>query len=78
MYTLLLLINCHEAGDGHFALLMNTSQLMLVTGAVDVGHVPISMLPVEINISALLIVNKVSQNVVPLQSPGAQKDDKFT
>ena len=78
MYPLLLFINVHGAGDGYFALLINTSQLMLVPSAVDVGHVPITMLPVEINISALLLDNKVSQNVVPLHSRGAQRGVKFT
>ena len=78
MYPLLLFINVHGAGDGHFALLINTSQWMLVTGDVDVGHVPITMLPVEINISALLLDNKASQNVVPLHCRSAQREVKFT
>ena len=51
---------------------------MLVTGAVDVGNVPITMLPVGMNISALLLDNKVSQNIVPLHSRGAQREDKLT
>ena len=78
MYPLLLFINVHGAGDGHFTLLINTSQLMLITGAVDIGNVPITMLPVEMNISVLLLHNKVSQNAVPLHSRGAQREDKFT
>ena len=68
MYSLLLFINAQGASDGHCALLIKTSQLVLVKGVVDVGHVPISMLPVETNISALLLDNKVS----------AQREDKFT
>ena len=78
MYPLPLFINVHGAGDGHFALLINTSQLMLITGAVDIGNVPITMLPVKMNISALLLDNNVSQNVVPLNSRGAQGEDQFT
>ena len=78
MYPLPLFINVHGAGDGHFALLINTSQLMLITGAVDIGNVPITMLPVKMNISALLLDKKVIQNIVPLYSRGAQREDKFT
>ena len=78
MYPLLLFINVHGAGDGHFAVLINTIQLMLITGAGDIGNVPITMLLVKMNISALLLDNKVSQNVVPLHSRGAQREDKFT
>ena len=78
MYSLPLFNNVHGAGDGHFALLINTSQLMLIKGAVDVAHVPITLLPVEMNISAFILDNKVSQNVVPLHSRGALRVDKFT
>ena len=78
MYPLPLFINVHGAGDRHFALLINKSQLMFVTGAVDFGNVPITMLLVKMNISALLLDNKVSQNIVPLYSRGAQREDKFT
>ena len=35
MYPLFLFINVHGAGDGHFVLLINTSQLMLVTDEVS-------------------------------------------
>ena len=78
MYPLLLFINVHGAGDGHYAFLINTSQMMLVTDAVNIGIVPIAMLAVDMNISSLLLDNKVSQYVVPLHSRGAQKEDKFT
>ena len=78
MYPLLIFINVNGACDGHFALLKNTSQLRLVTGAVDNGNMPITMLSVEMNISALLLDNKVSVNVVPLHSRGAQREDEFT
>ena len=78
MYPLPLFINIHGAGDGHFAFLINTSQLMLVIDAVDIESVPITMLPAEMNISVLLLDKKVSQNVVPFHSRGAQRGDKFT
>ena len=51
---------------------------MLVTDAVDFGNVPIIMLGVEMNICTLILDNKVSQNVVPLHSRGAQREGKFT
>ena len=78
MFPLLLFINVQGAGDGHFAILINTSKLMLVTDTVAIGNVPIIMLAVEMNICTLLLDNKVSQNVVPLRSRGAQRGDQFT
>ena len=51
---------------------------MLVTDVVDSGNVPITMLSVEMNISALLLDIKVSPNVVPIHGRGAQRKDKFT
>ena len=75
MYPLLLFINIHGAGDEHFAPLINTSQL--VTDAVHIGKVPITMFPVEMNISALHLDFKLGQNVVPLHNRGAQIEDNF-
>ena len=51
---------------------------MVITGAVDIGNVPITMLPVKMNISALLLDKKVSQNIVPLYSRDAQREDRIT
>ena len=43
MYSLPLFIHVDGAGARHVALLINARQLMLATGAIDIGDMPITM-----------------------------------
>ena len=59
MYSLPLLIHVDGAGARHVALLINTRQLKLATGAIDIGDMPVTMPYGKMNLSALLLNNKL-------------------
>ena len=59
MYSLPLFIHVDGAGARHVALLINTRQLMLATGAIDIGDMPITMPCGKMNLSALILNNRL-------------------
>ena len=59
MYSLPLFIHVYGAGARHEALLINARQLMLATGAIDIGDMPMAMHCGKMNLSALILNNRL-------------------
>ena len=59
MYSLPLFIHVDGAGARHVALLINARKLMLATGAIDIGDMPMAMHCGKMNLSALILNNKL-------------------